>query len=426
MIIPSIDLLGGQTVQLIGGKEHALDLGDPLPYLEEFRLFGETAVVDLDAALRQGDNERLILSLIERGPCRVGGGIRSVDRGLFWLNNGADKIVLGTAATPEVLSKFPRERVVAALDAKEGEVVIDGWRVGTGRTVEERIAELRPYAAHFLVTFVESEGRLQGLNLERARAIVAAAGEDSRVTIAGGVTTLADVHALDAMGADAQVGMALYTKRFTVAEAVAACLTSDRPDGLWPTIVCDEGGRALGLTYSNQESLSRATELRQGVYWSRKRGLWHKGASSGATQTLLRVSVDCDRDCLRFLVRQQGDGFCHTGDSTCFGPLAGLSALERRLSARLREDSAVGNSASGSYTVRVATEPGMLSSKLREEARELADASGRDEIIHEAADLIYFTTVALARAGVPFAEVEAELDRRDRVVNRRAGDAKGD
>lgn len=426
MIIPSIDLLGGQTVQLIGGKEHALDLGDPLPYLDEFRLFGETAVVDLDAALRQGDNEQLILSLIERGPCRVGGGIRSVERGIYWLNNGAEKIVLGTAATPEILGKFPRDRVVAALDAKEGEVVVDGWRVGTGRTVEERIAELRPYAAHFLVTFVESEGRLQGLNLERAKAIVAAAGEGSRVTIAGGVTTLTDVQALDAMGADAQVGMALYTKRFTVAEAVGCCLRSDRPDGLWPTIVCDEGGRALGLTYSNQESLSRATELRQGVYWSRKRGLWHKGASSGALQTLLQVSVDCDRDCLRFRVRQHADGFCHTGDTSCFGPLPGLPALEKRLSARLREGSSGGGGTIDSYTVRVATEPGMLGSKLREEARELADASGRREIVHEAADLIYFTIVALAREGVAFAEIEAELDRRDRVVNRRAGDAKGE
>lgn len=419
MIIPSIDLQGGQTVQLIGGKEHALDLGDPHPYLDEFRLFGETAVVDLDAALRQGHNEALICSLLKQGPCRVGGGIRSVERGRFWLDQGAEKIVLGTAATPDILSQFPRERVVAALDAREGEVVVDGWRVGTGRSVEERIAELKPYAAHFLVTFVESEGRLQGLNLDRARAIVAAAGSESRVTIAGGVTTLADVRALDEMGADAQVGMALYTKRFSVVEAVGCCLRSDRADGLWPTIVCDEGGRALGLTYSNQESLSRAAELRQGVYWSRTRGLWHKGATSGATQELLGVAVDCDRDCLRFTVRQAGEGFCHTGDHSCFGPLHGISALERSLAERVR-----GDDARGSYTHRVATEPGMLAAKLREEAIELGAASTESEIRHEAADVLYFTMVALARAGVSMAAVEEELDRRSRVLTRRHGDVK--
>jgi phosphoribosyl-ATP pyrophosphohydrolase len=309
--------------------------------------------------------------------------------------------------------------VVAALDAKEGEVVVDGWRVGTGHSVEERIDALKPYAAHFLVTFVESEGRLQGLNLERARAIVAAAGSESRVTIAGGVTTVDDVRALDQMGADAQVGMALYTNRFSVAEAVGACLVSDRDDGLWPTVVCDEGGRALGLTYSNQESLSRAASLRQGVYWSRKRRLWHKGASSGATQELRSISVDCDRDALCFVVRQNGAGFCHTGEDGCFGPIGGIAALEKRLLKRLQcEDG--GNS----YTRRVASEPGMLSAKLREEAGELSEASGVADVCHEAADLLYFTMVALARANVPFAAVEEELDRRDLIVSRRHGEVK--
>jgi phosphoribosyl-ATP pyrophosphohydrolase len=424
MIIPSIDLLGGQTVQLIGGKERALDLGDPIPFLDQFRLFGETAVVDLDAALRQGDNEGLILKLVARGRCRVGGGIRSVERGRFWLDHGAEKIVLGTAATPEILGQFPRERVVAALDAKEGEVVVDGWRVGTGRSIEERIDALKPYSAHFLVTFVESEGRLQGINLERARAVVAAAGSESRVTIAGGVTTVEDVRALDQMGADAQVGMALYTNRFSVAEAVGACLMSDRDDGLWPTLVCDEGGRALGLTYSNQESLSQAASLRQGVYWSRKRGLWHKGATSGATQELRSISVDCDRDALRFVVRQNGAGFCHTGDDSCFGPIGGVAALERRLVSRLHGDLGGNSNTRNSYTHRVATEAGMLSAKLQEEAAELAEASDSADICHEAADLLYFTMVALARANVPFAAVEEELDRRDLVVSRRHGDVK--
>jgi phosphoribosyl-ATP pyrophosphohydrolase/phosphoribosyl-AMP cyclohydrolase/histidinol dehydrogenase len=153
--------------------------------------------------------------------------------------------------------------------------------------------------------------------------------------------------------------------------------------------------------------------------------LWHKGATSGATQELRSISVDCDRDVLRFVVRQNGAGFCHTGEDSCFGPIGGVAALEKRLVSRLRGDVGGNSNTRNSYTHRVATEAGMLSAKLQEEAAELAEASGSADICHEAADLLYFTMVALARANVPFSAVEEELDRRDLVVSRRHGDVKG-
>ncbi|MDA0951393.1 MAG: HisA/HisF-related TIM barrel protein, partial [Proteobacteria bacterium] len=165
MIIPSIDLMGGQAVQLIGGKERAIEAGDPRPIAERFRLAGEIAVIDLDAALGQGDNRALIEELVKLAPCRVGGGIRDVETAIRWLDAGAAKVILGTAAKPEILRELPRERVIAALDAVEGEVVTHGWTTRTGASIDDRMAELAPYVGGFLVTFVEREGRMQGTDM---------------------------------------------------------------------------------------------------------------------------------------------------------------------------------------------------------------------------------------------------------------------
>jgi len=163
VIIPSIDLQNGLAVQLVGGKDKALDAGDPRPIAELFGRVGEIAVIDLDAALGTGSNRDTILDLLHRAPCRVGGGIRDADSARFWLDAGARKVILGTAAEPDILDQLPRERVIAALDALDGEVVVEGWTRKTGRGILDRMRELRPYVGGFLVTFVEREGRLAGV-----------------------------------------------------------------------------------------------------------------------------------------------------------------------------------------------------------------------------------------------------------------------
>jgi len=419
MIIPSIDLMGGQAVQLVGGKEMAIEAGDPRPIAERFRLAGEIAVIDLDAALGQGDNRALIEDLVKIAPCRVGGGIRDVETAIRWLDAGAAKIILGTAARPEILSQLPRDRVIAALDAVEGEVVTHGWTTKTGASVEDRMAELRDLVDGFLVTFVEREGRMQGTDLDATRRLKEAAG-DCDLTVAGGFTTADDIAQADRAGADAQVGMALYSGALHLADAIAAPLRSDRPDGLWPTVVCDEHGRALGLVYSDAESLRAAVDRGVGAYHSRSRGLWVKGETSGATQDLLKIDADCDRDALRFTVRQAGKGFCHLDTWTCWGGDKGLPALARLIAER--HDDAP----EGSYTRRLFDEAGLLEAKLTEEAGELGEARDPADVAHEAADVIYFALCASARAGVHIAAIEAELDRRNRKVTRRKGDAKTD
>jgi phosphoribosyl-ATP pyrophosphohydrolase/phosphoribosyl-AMP cyclohydrolase len=404
MIVPSIDIMNGEAVQLVGGRRLEIRAGDPIEIAERWSVAGELAVIDLDAAMGRGDNRALVHELVRRFRCRVGGGIRTLDAALDWLDAGARKIILGTAAKPDLLAQLPRERLIVALDAVDGEVVVEGWKTATGRRQEEVLEELRNLAGGFLVTFVEKEGRLGGTDLAAARRLIEIAG-DSRVTVAGGVSTAEEIARLDELGADAQVGMALYRGDLELAEALAAPLRSDRADGLWPTVVCDPSGVALGLAYSSLDSLRQALAQRRGVYQSRSRG---------NTQDLLRVDVDCDRDTLRFVVRQQGEGFCHHRTRTCWGEVGGLHDLEETLNARRQQ------APPGSYTARLLAEPALLAEKLAEEAAELAAAQSPDEVAWEAADVLYFLLVAMQRAEVPLEAAERELDRRSLAVRRRS------
>ncbi|OAD79623.1 hypothetical protein PHYBLDRAFT_176686 [Phycomyces blakesleeanus NRRL 1555(-)] len=206
--------------------------------------------------------------------------------------------------------------------------------------------------------------------------------------------------------------------KLNVGEAFLAAATTDRADGLYTTMVVDERNTALGLVYSSQESVKESIRLGQGVYQSRRHGLWHKGLTSGATQTLVRIDYDCDGDALRFIVKQHGAGFCHLNTRTCFGAETGLASLQQTLQSRK-------NSAPvGSYTARLFNDAKLLKSKIMEEAEELCDATEKDDIAWEAADLIYFALTKCVSAGVSIEDIEKNLDKKARKVTRRPGNAK--
>jgi len=401
MIVPSIDLMQGRAVQLRRGRDLVLDGGDPLARLEQFAVAGEVAVVDLDAALGKGSNAGLIREMVRRAPCRVGGGIRDLDTARAWLDAGATRIVVGTAASPDFCGALPRDRVIAAVDADRGQVVVEGWRTATGASVLDRI---------------------------RALAAAVRAAGDARVTAAGGITTATEIAELDRIGADAQVGMALYTGRLSLGDAVAAPLAKPVDSqggggggGVWPTVVCDEWGHTLGLVWSTRESLARAIAERRGIYWSRSRqALWEKGATSGNTQALVRVDLDCDRDALRFTVGQRGAGFCHLERRSCWPSGFDLDDLARTISERAARPEP------GSGTAKLLADPGLLAAKLREEAEELGRARERAEVVHETADVLYLALVAVVRGGGTLADVVAELSRRRGAVTRRPMVAKSE
>lgn len=418
MMTPSIDIQNGQAVQLIGGETKAIDAGDPCPIAEKFTRVGEIALIDLDAAMGTGSNKELLKEICAQYPCRVGGGIRDVAAAIEWLDAGARKVILGTAATPEILRELPRDRVIAALDARNDKIVVEGWKKETTDTIEDRMRELREYVSGFLVTFVECEGRMGGMPFDRVEQLVKCAG-DAKLTAAGGVRNAEDIARIDQLGADAQVGMALYSGAIDLADGFCGPLVSDRPDGLWPTIVCDERGATLGLVYSNIESIRVSIETGRGVYYSRSRqSLWRKGELSGNTQQLIRIDTDCDRDALRFTIRQSGSGFCHLGTSSCFGDLTGLDRLTRTLADRIEHAPA------GSYTRRLLDDPELLGAKLREEADELIAAETKEDATHEAADVLFFALTRAIQMGATLPDIERELDRRALKVSRRPGNAK--
>lgn len=229
MILPCIDLMDGKVVQLVQGREKALEGGTLDEMLARFAAFPEIQVIDLDAAIGRGANDALVEYLAARAAIRAGGGVRTVERARRLVEQGARKVIVGTAAfgasgvNRELLAALRdavgRERLIAALDSKGGRIVVKGWREATALTAEEVIGDLEPYCGGFLCTYVDKEGMLQGTDLGWFRRLRAATPLE--ITAAGGITTLDDVRALLAMGVHAALGMAIYTGRLDLGQLAA-------------------------------------------------------------------------------------------------------------------------------------------------------------------------------------------------------------
>jgi phosphoribosylformimino-5-aminoimidazole carboxamide ribotide isomerase len=224
MILPCIDLMGGNAVQLVQGKTKALDAGDPLAVLTRFDRFPCLQVIDLDAAMGQGSNDGLVAEIARRKPIRVGGGVRTIRRTRDLVDIGVDKVIIGTAAftADEVNEPFlaqmglevPKEKILIALDSKNGFVVIKGWRESLQITAEDAIRKLEPFCGGFLCTYVDKEGMLEGTDLEWFRKLRSIT--DLEITAAGGITTYDEIRALQAMDINCALGMAIYTGRLSL------------------------------------------------------------------------------------------------------------------------------------------------------------------------------------------------------------------
>ncbi len=220
MIIPCIDLMGGKVVQLVQGRDKALEGDAPLEMLRKFSAFPEIQVIDLDAAMGRGENSDLVEMLAGKARCRVGGGVRTADRARRLIELGAHRVIVGTAAFTPALQDISQavgpERILIALDSKGGKIVVKGWREATDFTAEQVIQKLEPYCGGFLCTYVDKEGMLQGTDLDWFRRLRAASRHE--LTAAGGITTLDDIRQLTALGIHCALGMAIYTGRLDLAE----------------------------------------------------------------------------------------------------------------------------------------------------------------------------------------------------------------
>ena len=221
MLIPSIDLQGGHVVQLVQGEKLAIEAPDPEPWIRKFDRFPRVQLIDLDAAKGYGDNAAIVASICARLPCRVGGGIRSVERAQAVLGQGAHAVIVSSALfragavdldfASTLAAAIGSERVIAAVDSRGGRVAIHGWKTMLPITAVEAVQALEPYCGEFLYTHVDAEGLMRGTDMEAILAVRRATGR--RLTAAGGITTREEIDLLDAEGVDAVVGMAIYTGR---------------------------------------------------------------------------------------------------------------------------------------------------------------------------------------------------------------------
>ena len=226
MIIPCIDLQDGKVVQLVQGREKALEGDSPERMLEKFAAFGVIQVIDLDAAMGKGSNDSIVGDLAGRAVTRVGGGVRSVARAKALIDAGASKVIVGTAAfrgngvnapfLEDLDQAVGRDAILLALDSKNGRITVQGWQEAIDLTAEEVIQKLEPYCGGFLCTYVDKEGMLDGTDLDWYKRLRSATAHE--ITAAGGITTLDDIRALADIRVHAALGMAIYTGRLDLNE----------------------------------------------------------------------------------------------------------------------------------------------------------------------------------------------------------------
>lgn len=228
MLIPSIDLLGGRIVQLVKGEKLRLAFDDFEYWIQKFSPYPMVQLIDLDAAMRQGENKEMVAQLCKRLPCQVGGGIGNIQRAQQVIDSGAKRVIVSsalfsevsgqpsvnTAFAAELAAAIGREAVVAGIDTKGGHIAVKGWKAQVGITPDAAIPQLEPLVSAFLYTHVDTEGTMTGFPADvavRLRRLT-----QRQFIVAGGIRSRAEVDALDALGADAVVGMAVYTEAISV------------------------------------------------------------------------------------------------------------------------------------------------------------------------------------------------------------------
>ena len=227
MLIPCIDLQGGQAVQLVHGKKRELTVADVFGLLQKFKSYSWLHIIDLDAAMGRGTNDDLAQELCARAckdfrmKVRVGGGIRTIPRAREVAEWGTTQIIIGSAAfyrgkpnlrfLRRLTKNIPRKQIIVALDTAREKITIHGWRKRLALQAESVMSQLKPFCAGFLCTDVDREGTMSGANLDWFRKLRVATSHP--IIAAGGISTHREIEALSKLGMDAAVGMAMYKNR---------------------------------------------------------------------------------------------------------------------------------------------------------------------------------------------------------------------
>lgn len=422
MVIASIDLKDGHVVQLKNGKEQILARDDGASLIQEFNRYGEVAVIDLDAALGNVDekgntpNTNLLKELLRKGNVRVGGGIRNVKRAKELISLGAEKVIIGSSAwqkstlnesfLEELVKAIGKERIIIAVDSINGKIAVKGWTEATAVSLVEGSRLAEKYCSELLFTCVEKEGCMSGTNMEYARSLREAVS--CRVVVAGGVSSIEEIVALQKLGCDVQLGMALYTGAVSLQDAFVECINWEKVP-LVPVIAQNISGQVLMLGYANKTSLAKTFQTGKLTFYSRTRNaLWTKGETSGHFLDIVKLRVDCDRDTILATVVPHGN-VCHTGAFSCFSSKADEVFSMETLYNIIAERFA--NPTPGSYTATLTDE--RVREKIMEEAEEVCEENiSRAELVGEFADLFYFASALMCKEKISWSDISAELEMR--------------
>ena len=427
MVISSIDLKNGHVVQLKNGKDLVLQRDDADSLIKQFNMFGEVAIIDLDAAMGNVDakgnteNTALLQRLLHQGNVRTGGGIRTVKRAKELISLGAEKVIIGSAAWKknpaegesvlnedflnELIQAIGKQRIIISVDSINGKIAVKGWTETVNIPLVEGAKQAEKYCSELLFTCVEKEGCMQGTDMNYVKELRSAVS--CRVVVAGGVSSVEEIEELEKLHCDVQLGMALYTGKVSLKDAFIRCLNFNKSP-LIPVIAQSINGEVLMQGFANEQAFEKTFECGKLSFFSRERQtLWTKGETSGNFLEVIKLRADCDRDCVLATVIPTGPA-CHTGSWTCFGS----DPMEKSSIFRLYNIIAdrFANPRPGSYTATLDAK--RVREKVEEEAEELCEADGKDEVTWEAADLIYFVSVLMYKEGVTWQDVFNELDRR--------------
>jgi cyclase len=454
-VIPCLDVKDGRVVKGVN-FEHLRDIADAVEVARRYDEADADELVFLDISAT-GEGRKTMLEVVRQVadqvfiPLTVGGGVSAVEHVEALLHAGADKVAINSAAVkdPELITRaserFGAQCIVVAVDAKrvattDGstrfEVFVAGGKVPTGKEalawIEEVVAR---GAGEILLTSIDADGTKQGFDVELLR--LARARVNVPIVASGGAGALEHFADAVAAGADAVLAASLFHDQVLTVDDVKLHLASAGVDvrlrarvavsggeprfddnGLLPTILVDAAtGEVLTLAYSTAQSWALMCAAGETWLWSRSRQeLWHKGATSGHTQRVRSIALDCDRDAAVVRVDPHGPA-CHTGARSCFcaqGPSqagSALVALDDVLEQRQRERPA------GSYTTVLLADENKRMKKLGEELVEFVRAlhvGSDDDCIEEASDLLFHMAVALRAKNLTLKDVSTKLLERTR------------
>jgi ATP phosphoribosyltransferase len=417
--VPTLDISNGKAVLVRNGKVYKV-FGDALEKAKFLSIHKHFQLIDVDRALGNGNNTELIKKIVQKYPCYVGGGIRTFEDAVEFLNSSAKRIIIATNLTKEFVRSIPKERLIIAFDIDQNyHVLIKGRTDVSQYKFEDVLKEFGDYVEIISVTFHHTEGLCNGIPFDQVEVIKNMVEQyNIKLSIGGGIANIIEITKLMEMNITPQFGSGFWNGLFTLGDVYLVLLnnvkqskwivTKTGENTLYPCIVQNIDGIILGLTYCNKESLKISVDTRIATFYSRDQDtLWIKGATSGNYHIVHQVHLNCDNTAIRMIV--EGKQFCHFDCISCFGhcdPSRGsLKSLQRIIQ----------QSKEGSYTSQLLKSETRIKSKILEEANELV-CSIDEEIVHESADLFFFISMFLEKNKVDIRDVEQELIKRHYVV----------